>query len=157
MRKIMELSREFGVECWYLSKWISVKHSLAARDFSENWLTVSVRWVLMLLWITPHCHCGGKGRERAGARPQTASSSCHKCAILGYLLQAPPTIQDKMGSFWHLKAIKAAFNMFFKRCWEKYFALFCTVNFYGKYFQDSFKLLWTWQNGGDFTVGILWL
>ena len=106
MRKIMELSREFGVECWYLSKWISVKHSLAARDFSENWLTVSVRWVLMLLWITPHCHCGGKGRERAGARPQTASSSCHKCAILGYLLQAPPTIQDKMGSFWHLKAIK---------------------------------------------------
>ena len=32
----MELSREFGVECLYLSKWISVKHSLAARDFSEN-------------------------------------------------------------------------------------------------------------------------
>ena len=26
---------------------------------------------------------------------------------------------------------------------------------YGKYFQNSSKLLWTWQNGRNFTVGDL--
>ena len=118
-------------ECiWYFCQplKITMKIGCHARIKYEQYSQV--------LQITPqHSHRNVEWKRREG-RGKAADSFLLLASLMspnwvtpGYLLQASLNY-DKMGSFWHLKAIKAAFNMFFKRCWEKFFALFCTVNFY---------------------------
>ena len=69
------------------------------------------------------------------------TSSCRVTNVPGPATRPSNRNYSKMGSFGILKAIKPPFKMFFWRRWELCTLLQCEL--YGKYFQNSSKLLWT--------------